>query len=173
MDAQEPGALYGDLRSPVRQVSAPQTPLDYVRGGFVRACRCLAQWSAYMVYICSICAFKAYMGHKTVEYMHLCTHIFTVCILLNTITPECLFQLSASFNGTATTTCQVGTFGHKRHTHTEKASSGHEHMKPQYHVTCPIDVYTTVVTLCTQPFHYHLGSCTLSSCWCLFRCIVK
>ena len=49
MDAQEPDAFFGDLRLPVRQLRALQSPLEYVRGVFVRASRCLAQGLAYIV----------------------------------------------------------------------------------------------------------------------------
>ena len=48
MDALEPDAFFGDLRLPVRQLSALQSPLEYVRGGFVRASRCLAQEVTYI-----------------------------------------------------------------------------------------------------------------------------
>ena len=48
MDVQEPDAFFGDLRLPVQQLSALQSPLEYVEGGFVQASRCLSQELAYM-----------------------------------------------------------------------------------------------------------------------------
>ena len=49
VDAQEPAAFYDGLKSPVRQLSSPQSPIKYVRGGFVRNRRCMAQESAYVI----------------------------------------------------------------------------------------------------------------------------
>ena len=48
VDAQEPDAFYGGPRSPVRQLSSPQSLIKYLMGGFVRDRRCLAQESAYI-----------------------------------------------------------------------------------------------------------------------------
>ena len=48
MDVQEPDAVFGDLRLPVRQLSTLQSPLEYVRGGFVQVSKCLAQELAYI-----------------------------------------------------------------------------------------------------------------------------
>ena len=58
MVAQEPDAFFGDLRLPVWQLSALQTPLEYVRGGFVRVVgACLRSWPILFDYL------KSEIGH--------------------------------------------------------------------------------------------------------------
>ena len=59
MDAQEFYVFRGDLKSPVQQLSAPQSPLEYVKGGFVRAST-LGAWlrnrpTKYVsIYVCGL-----------------------------------------------------------------------------------------------------------------------